>query len=363
MCTRDWERQTGLNCVGINNTPGADHLAAFYKADETAGLIGSTANTVVTNIIAYGLMHATTTCEQGSYIRQSVSISCDEATGNRVSTNKNCVYCRSQIERIIQDRYALEAQAAASPGSTYVPQSFTQDQLSNLRSTCNYVCAQCLVVDLEQELSANMTIDCDVTSTNFQKAFVFGMQNQAKLEVARNKQRLQQMGKQLQTQSEIDKFSLTMVNTIQNILTSSTLQSLKQQAIIMQDVIIEPGSTSVVIQNLSQRLSLVMYSTLVSSYVTQARMKVAIDYATKSQVLELQSQLDQFVTASTELGLTIYNLLTNIWKQIPSILVVISALMILAIFYWSFQTAGGTILLHKLKDDTLQKLEDRFLEK
>lgn len=171
MCTRDWETQTGLNCTGINNTEGASHIAAFYKADQSAGLIGSTANTVITNIIAYGLMHATTICEQGSYIRQSVSISCDEATGNRVSTNKNCTYCRTQIERMIEDRYLLESQASSYPGSTYKPQSFSTDQLHDLRSTCNYVCSQCLVVDLRQELSANMSIDCDVTSTSFQKPF------------------------------------------------------------------------------------------------------------------------------------------------------------------------------------------------
>ena len=127
------------------------------------------------------------------------------------------------------------------------------------------------------------------------------MQNQAKIEVARNKQRLQQLGQDVETQNQIDNFSLTMVDTIRNIVTSSTLNSLKQQAIIVQDVVVEPDSTSVVIQNLSQRLSLVMYSTLVASEISQARMYVAIDYATKSKVLELQSQLDQFISKSSYL--------------------------------------------------------------
>jgi hypothetical protein len=346
MCTRDWETQTGLNCVGVNNTPGANHIAAFYKADEAAGLIGSTANTVITNIIAYGLMHATTTCEQGSYVRQSVSISCDEAKGNKVSTNKNCTYCKSQIERVIQDRLALEEQASSYINSTYVPQKFTADQLHDLRSTCNYVCTQCLVIDLRQELSANMTAECDVTSNTFQKAFIFGMQNQAKIEVARNKQRLQQLGQDVETQNQIDNFSLTMVDSIRNIVTSSTLNSLKQKAIIVQDVVVEPDSTSVVIQNLSQRLSLVMYSTLVASEISQARMYVAIDYATKSKVLELQSQLDQFISKSSYTGLTVYNLLVQVVKQIPSIFIVLFSLLILIAFYWTFAKAGGSIMLH-----------------
>lgn len=346
MCTRDWETQTGLNCVGVNNTPGADHIAAFYKADESAGLIGSTANTVITNIIAYGLMYATTTCEQGSYIRQSVSIDCDTNKGNLVSANKNCTYCRTQIERIIQDRLTLENQAASYVGSTYEPQEFTAEQLHDLRSTCNYVCSQCLVIDLHQDLSATMTADCDVTSNTFQKAFVFGMQNQAKIEISRNKQRLQQLGMKVQNDNDIDHFSFTMVETIRNIITSSTLNSLKQQAILTQDVVVESGSTSIVIQNLSQRLSLVMYSTLVASEISQARMQVAIDYATKSKVMELQSQLDQFIAQSSYVGLTIYNLLISVVRQVPSIIIVLISLIILFVFYWTFARAKGTLLLH-----------------
>jgi hypothetical protein len=89
-----------------------------------------------------------------------------------------------------------------------------------------------------------------------------------------------------------------------------------------------------------------MYSTLVASEISQARMYVAIDYATKSKVLELQSQLDQFISKSSYTGLTVYNLLVQVVKQIPSIFIVLFSLLILIAFYWTFAKAGGSIMLH-----------------
>jgi hypothetical protein len=265
-------------------------------------------------------------------------------------SNSNCTYCKAQIERVIQDRLALEALTSS-------PQEFTPQQLHDLRSTCNYVCAQCVVMDVKQELSATMTADCDVTSSSFEKAFLYGMQNQAKIEVEQNKARLQQLGNDLQTQQQIDNFSSNMVTTIRNIITTDTLNSLKQQAILMQELVIEPGSTSIVVQNLTQRLSLVMYASLVSSELTQARMQVAIDYATKSKVLQLQTQLDKAVSTSKEAVVTVYNLLGTVIKQIPAIFIVILCVIILAIFYYSFQNATRAMYVLDAQE-TLEKLHD-----
>jgi ATP-dependent 26S proteasome regulatory subunit len=148
-----------------------------------------------------------------------------------------------------------------------------------------------------------------------------------------------------------------MVTTIRNIITTDTLNSLKQQAILMQELVIEPGSTSIVVQNLTQRLSLVMYASLVSSELTQARMQVAIDYATKSKVLQLQTQLDKAVSTSKEAVVTVYNLLGTVIKQIPAIFIVILCVIILAIFYYSFQNATRAMYVLDAQE-TLEKLHD-----
>jgi hypothetical protein len=172
------------------------------------------------------------------------------------------------------------------------------------------------------------------------------MKNQAKIEVERNRDKLKQMGTKLESDNEIDRFSVSMVDSIRNIITSSTLQSIKSQAIIMQGVTIEPGSTSVLLQNVTQRLSLAMYSTLVSSHITQSRMMVAIDYKTKSKVIELQSSLTEFIDNTVLIGVTVFKLLSRIVEQVPSLVMVIVGVVFLLIFYQIFIALRAPILLH-----------------
>jgi len=328
MCTRDWETRNDLNCVGIGNLTGANYLAALYKADESVGLVGSTAQTVISNIVAYGYMYATTQCNQGSYIKQSINIQCDDAKGVLVSSNKNCRYCQNQVEAIIADRNSLE-QNTALFNPNYKIQSYTSQQLYDLRATCNYVCSQCVVMNLRQELSANMTISCDVSSETFQKGFLLGMQTQANIEVAQNASKLIQMGMQVRDKNEIDHFSMTMVDSLKQIITTTKLESLKQQAIMVQELTIEPGSTSVLVQNLSQNLSLVMYSSLISSELSMSKLKVAIDYKDKAEILQLKTDLDAIIKAGKDAGLEAYSILTSIITDAPTIITFVFAILIL----------------------------------
>jgi hypothetical protein len=187
-------------------------------------------------------------------------------------------------------------------------------------------------MNLKQELSANMTISCDVSTETFQKGFLLGMQTQARIEVAQNASKLIQMGMQVRNQAEIDNFSMTMVDSLKQIVTTTKLESLKQQAIMVQELTIEPGSTSVLVQNLSQNLSLVMYSSLISSELSMSKLKIAIDYKDKAEILQLKTDLDAIIKAGKDTGMEAYSILAGIGRDIPTLITFGFAILILIIF-------------------------------
>ena len=82
-----------LQPLADQNQPGRDLLSRLYYLDSKGQLDGSSATEIVSNIVAFGFIQASATCDQGFIVDQEVKLECnDAAKGVAVKNNPNCTY-------------------------------------------------------------------------------------------------------------------------------------------------------------------------------------------------------------------------------------------------------------------------------
>lgn len=353
------------NCFNPTpNLPGADLLARFYKLEEKGQLNGNTANGILTNIISYGFVKAMTECKQAFVAQQNISINCDnDEIGKMVQNSPNCLECRKMAEDIITDRMKLENEAKQK-NANYVVQtvspdiekeylgSIQNDDFSNkIDGICKYVCLQCIALNLNQTLNMKIVEACSVSTPDFINAWTQGMSAQAKEEMAKQQKGLESTGVNLQ--ENIDDFSLHISDTIKSMTTINILNSLKQSANIIQETKINSGSTSVVIQNVEQTISVNMFSSLISKVYSNFNVQNSIGYSEKSKQIDTDIALQQFVDSAKNTANTIKDLLTTTIGRLGIILIglLLGILLIFAGIFF-FKPSG---FLSADEDDDVEK--------
>lgn len=325
---------------------GADTMARFYALEENGQLSGSTAGGIFSSVIAYGYLIANVQCKQAFVADQTVELDCNNSVlGNIVrNENPNCDRCKALAAQVAQDRTLLEQQAhQRNPAyteqkvSAHIEAQYYGEFRDNADGICKYVCLQCVANAVNQNLQMRLVEECATDTTEFVNAWVSGMSSQAEQEITKHQEALKSTGVQIRNQDDIKSLSISMANTIREMTQVEMLNALKQNALIVQETKIEPESTSVVIQNVSQSVALSMFQSIVSKTYTDTRIKAAIDIKDKEQVIKIETSFFDLITSLEQSVKSVEKLVTTIIGQVMitlGALLIIVLLIFAAIFFF-----------------------------
>lgn len=288
------------NC--IQNTRGAQVLAALYSLDSNGQLISNSANGIIASVVSYGFAVATQQCNQDFIVSQRLELNCDDAIiGERVANNVNCIACKRAMQQLVDARTQLDNDAHNQNPSYSIPTA-SPDLLKRFNGpgndtyangVCDVVCKQCVARDVQQRIDMNISASCQTNTTSFVTAFTSGMSTQAEYELTQQQTALQRTGYVLDSQQQVKDLAIQMSNAISEMTTNISRNHLQQSALNIQQTVIDPQSTSVMLSHLTQTITVSMMASLASSTYNDARMKDAINY----QLLQQQIQMETSFTA------------------------------------------------------------------
>lgn len=341
-------------CVGDTN--GALTLSRLYALQENGQLDADSVNGIVSSIVAYGYIYASSQCEQAYSADQVIEIDCtNTAAGYAVAhENPNCDECKKLAQDVYNARMQLEADAHAENAS-YTPQVLT-DSIKQAwfgltgdfaSGVCKYVCEQCVAENVSQNIQMKVVAECDVDTDAFISAFVSGMSQQAASAVTKHQQGLQSTGLEVNNDADIQNVSVNIANTISEMTSIKQLNSLKQSALSIQQMRVNPGSTSVAIQNSKQTISLSMFASLASQVYTDTSMKAAIDYNVNVKTVEIETSFYDLIQTLETTASTMESILEATLGQlvITFVAVIVMILIIFAsLFFFRPQFLFGATL-------------------
>lgn len=326
-----------LQPLADQNQPGRDLLSRLYFLDSKGQLDGSSATEIVSNIVAFGFIQASATCDQGFIVDQEVKLECnDAAKAAAVRSNPNCTYCLQQVAAMLADRNNLEQQATAR-NPNYEPQVASPDVLQSIQGSlpdqtdgaCKYVCLQCIAKNIDQNIQMSITENCNVSTQAFLTAFDNGLNSAAQQALKQNQDKLVQNGITIATDPDLARAAIHMTDTIKGITSIQTLEKLKQFALVAQAIQIDPLSTSVVLQNVRQAISLTMMASMSAKVYTDSEVKAKINYdglsgeiAKDFEAVDLIQSLEQSIE-------TIQDALSNTAVRLALILIIILVIVVL----------------------------------
>lgn len=348
-----------FNCQCFKNTSsteGALTLSRLYLLEENGQLDTSTTNGIVANIISYGYTTASVQCKQSFVNQQTQEIDCNnKIIGDIVRTqNPNCDECKALAKQVADSRDALELEAHKLNPS-YVPQIVDPEiKLAYFGllpdgsdGICKYTCLQCVAENVSQNIQMKITADCAVDTEEFINAFVSGMSLQAENELTKHQAALQSTGVAIQSQDDIKTLSIQIADTIRQMTLVKQLNGLNQDALNIQQIKVNPGSTSVAIQNAQQAISLSMFASLVSKTYSDTNIKNSISFDTNKKVVQVETSFTDLVNSLQTTVETMEALLINTIGKIMITLValLLIIMMVFAAFFY-FKPSflfGGTI--------------------
>jgi hypothetical protein len=355
-----------FNCVG--NTPGASVLSCLYLLDAHGQLSDSTASGIVSNVVSFGFATATTVCKQSFVASQAISVNCQNALiGQAVANNQNCVDCKAKMQAIADQRTKLE-QDAHQLNPSYAIQTPSQIYLDLFNGTsstdgkpqndgiCQYVCLQCIAKDVQQTLQMTIDASCQTSTNSFITAFTTGMSYQAEYELTKHQEALKSAGYDIQSQHDIKNLSIQIADTITQMTENVSLNALQQQALNIQQTVIEPESTSIVIQHLVQTISLQMFSTLASAVYNDARMQDAINYTENVKSIQIETS---FNTLIRQLEASVSTMETLVLSSVGKVLISVIALLLTAIILFAAYVRFGMAALQNQQTPDFSKIKHR----
>lgn len=320
----------------VRRHPGAINISRIYALEEQGRLPGGTANGIITNIVSYGFTSAALTCKESFVASQDVTIDCDPIKGEQVRTNPNCIACKQWMQNFIKSREKLEHDAHAL-NPNYIPQTPSKTLMKKwygLESShddgiCKYVCKQCIAIGINQDLSVKIVNECDVSTETFLSAFLSGMSAQSAEEVRKHQNALNSTGANIQNEKDIKSFGFHIADSLRSMTTISTLNELWQNAFTVQNFTIDSGSTSVVVQNANQTMSVSLIATIVSRLYSNTRIKTSVDYETNREIIKLLTSLNDLVKDVESSADTLEELMKNMFGKIMITVVALIAITIL----------------------------------
>ena len=330
-----------FNCASKGQ--GAFVLASFYALEDKGNLAGSTANGILSNIISYGFTTSQVKCKESFVDVQETEINCNNAAGSIIGQNKNCLDCVKHIEAWQESRQSLEKDAKKS-NPDYVVQIASDSLIAKVdgltvdkkNGICKFVCDQCVGMDVDQNIQMKIVADCKVNTEEFIDAFVKGMSLQAETEVTKHQEALKTTGLQIRHKDDIKKLSVEISNTIIQMTKVEALTRLQLHAFYVQETLVEPNSTSVVIQNVTQTISQSMFASVVSKQYNNVSVKNSIDYKEKATQIQIETSFTDLLKSLQAAVNSLDNLLlSTIGKIMVSLIAIVAVALIVfaAIFF------------------------------
>jgi hypothetical protein len=323
------------------DTEGAVTLTRLYMLEQNGQLDASTTNGIIANIISYGYTTASVRCQQSFINQQTQEIDCSNTViGDIVRTqNPNCDECKALAKQVAESRDNLEAEAHRL-NPTYLPQTVDPEIAAvyfGLRDDhadgiCKYTCLQCVAEDVSQNIQMRITADCQVDTEEFINAFVNGMSLQAENELTQHQDALASTGLKIQSQDDVKTLSIQIADTIRQMTLVKQLNGLNQDALNIQNIRINPGSTSVAIQNAKQAISVSMFASLISKTYTDTNVKNSIDFDINQKLVEVETSFNDLVTSLQTTVKTMEDLLVN---TIGKIMITLAALLLIIIMIFA----------------------------
>ncbi len=332
-----------FNCQCFNDTSktaGADVIARLFALENNGQLDSSTSNGIIANVVAYGYTVATLTCQQAFVNQEVLDVQCtNEDLGRKVRTNPNCIKCMQLAAEVAADRKKLEDDAhAINPNYKQqvvlspVEQAYFGLEQDHSDGICKYVCFQCIIENLSQNIQMQLVESCDTNTQTFISAFVQGMSVQAAVELSQHVSALQSTGLAIQKQEDITSLAFEMASTIRQMTTVKMISAMKMNAFNLQNMTIEKDSTSVMVQNGTQGITTSMFASIVSRAYNNTAVQTSIDFQSKQQEIQIETTFTDLVNSLQTTVDTIETLMIN---TIGKIMVTLIALLLVLLFIFA----------------------------
>ena len=337
----------------VDDTDGALVIAALYNLGDHGQLDSSSASGIISNIVSYGFTVATIQCTQSFFVDQEITVECDNPIiGEAVSNNSNCVRCKEIVQTIIDNRAKLD-EDAMKQNPKYIPTEPLQTAVNVVNGhlenhndgVCQYVCMQCIAQNVKQNTRMTVEADCDTVAQSYITAFTTGMSYQAEFELTKHQNALKNAGFAITKQDDLTSLAVQLSDTIIQMTLNKSLNSLNQNALSIQRTRISPGSTSVVLQNIEQSMSISMFTSLASATYNDTVMKNAVNYNVLVKQIEIETNFNDLIK---DLDATVHTMDDLLISLVGKVLITIIALLATALvifagfFYFRFISFGGS---------------------
>jgi len=324
-----------------NSDAPSEILRRLYYFHEKGELDGGSPTDIVSNMVAFGFFMAATTCSQAFEVTQELDFECDDtAKGDAVRLNANCIYCKTQVAKLMEDRRQLELTAKAR-NAAYIPQTASDALLKDISGelpdlsdgACKYVCLQCLARDISQTIHMRMNVECDIDTQPFFTAFSNGMTVAAEQTITQYQDKLASLGTQILSSNDVKRASIHMSDTVRNVTNVKVLNALKQSALVSQQMKIDKGSTSVVIQNVKQSISFTMMSSIASKIYSHVSVTNAIGY--NAIYVKETDKLYSLRDLADDLAQSIDTMQQALTNSVVRIIMIITIMLIIAVLIFA----------------------------
>jgi hypothetical protein len=331
----------------VANEGGAEQLAAMLYLQQKGRSVYANANNVFNDIVGFGFVGVHNECDSAEIVTQDIDETCANTTiGQEVRNSTNCALCRQQVKKVLDGRQELE-ELAKSKNPSYKIQTADKTFVTRLEGTsptanevdvdsvCRYMCFQCAIDDFSQVTAVKLETKCQ-SFDNFRTSFPTTAFDRAKYHVNQNKASLQDLGYKLTTDADLNQFALNLVTTIKNMTSEETYNTMFNQALLVQQMVIEPTSTSVVIANAQQSITDSQLASIASKVYSDSEFKQSIGYAEKEQNFENTVRLSNIVAKAEKGVSTVRSTLdTAVGKILLSVLLALFAgIMVVGIIWY-----------------------------
>ena len=334
----------GLGCQ--QDTPGAEIIQSMRFLENNNQLPrGDYTSYIVSNIVAYGFFSAFLECKENYNIDQELKVECNGSPP--VIDNPNCDLCIQTVQKIVEDRKQLDATAHSKNGNYQVPimdedlqnKLFGDPKASKPGSAgiCRYMCFQCIAENIEQNMNVKIEETCDFNNEQFRKAFKQGVTTASVQEMYKHQNELSKTGLKTKSVDNIKQLGIHLSNTIVSMTSEQIMASLKSDVFALQNISFDPNSTSVVLTNFQQNMTISSYAKMIQNTYSNDN----IDAATKSDILEKEIELrTTFSDLFKDLEATIDSF-SDLAKSIAGrfamtvvVLLLVALLVFAAVFYF-----------------------------
>lgn len=321
-------------------------LTRFYMLENNGQLNGDSTNNILSTIISTGFIKARTTCSESFLAAQVIDVDCDAKKGEEIRKNANCVSCLKLAEKAFNDRKKLENDTKILNRSYRIqtPKDSTLANYQGLKGdytfgVCKYVCVSCISENVNQNLQVKLTTECNVDDELFVSSFTSTVTEEARKMISAHKTALKTTELNIKTNTDIDKLSLNLTSSIMQIRNTTTITDLNSKALAIQQTKIAPNSSSVLLDNASQTMSLELMKSVTSKLYNDDFVKTKINFKINQEAIRLRADFSDVLESLVEGASQTQSIFSSILGRAMiigiSLLIFVVILLIFLVVYFS----------------------------